>query len=235
MLKIVLLILFSFLLARGAEEIPTVGNEIVEKKGDSMSMLEIAGVLRELGIEVPEETVTSMEEAWKDYPEEIAESLDEGAMLLSVLGMGNYNYETWEWTPGSEQVYCFDMEAFDIGNMYGNLFRGIEAISGGELIFSDVNEECDFEKLSGTREVIFKLNAKEYQYDAKQESDWYDLYILDCLNDIIKEQGLKKQLYFMNDCGQGCIVFYADEEWAADFMSKTGYTLYQSARAFGMW
>ena len=195
-----------------------------------MSLSEIAVVLRELGIEVQDDMVASMEEEWKDYPEEVAECLDEGAMLLSALGMGNYNYTTWEWTPVSKQVFCFDMEAFDIGNMYKNLFRGVEAISDGELSFADVDEACDFEQLSGTRDVKFILNGEMYQYKAKLESDWYDIYILDYLNDIVKEKGLKKQLYFMPDCGQGCIVFYADEAWAAEFTSKTGYSLYQRAR-----
>ena len=195
-----------------------------------MDFSELAVVLRELGIEVPEDIVTTMEEDWKNYPEEVAECLDKGAMLLSVLGMGNYNYKTWEWTPGSKQVFSFDMEAFDIGNMYKNMFLGIEAISGGELSFSDVDEACDFEKLSGTREVKFKLNGEAYQYDAKQESDWYDLQILDYLNGIIKEKGLKKRIVFMPDCGQGCIIFWTDEEWAAEFKEKTGYSLLHRSR-----
>ena len=113
-----------------SEKEPCVEKEVMEKEWDTMSMSEIAGVLRELGIEVPEDTVTSMEEAWKDYPEEVAESLDEGAMLLSVLGMGKYNYETWEWTPGSEQdIPCIKVQEH---LEYGKL------LAKGRILYHDI-------------------------------------------------------------------------------------------------
>lgn len=47
--------------------------------------------------------------------------LNKAAMLLTVLGQGNYDYENMTWTPYENGVYTFDVEFFNVEKMYTDL------------------------------------------------------------------------------------------------------------------
>lgn len=86
---------------------------------NELSFRELADVLAELGIaEVSQERIEELENVWEKCPEEVLDSLNKMAMLLTEVGHGNYDYTTWTWTPSSNKVYSFDMEAFDVSSMY---------------------------------------------------------------------------------------------------------------------
>lgn len=201
---------------------------------NEMSYRELAAVLEELGIRtVSEKTLEDMENNWKKIPAELYESFDKMAMLLAAVGRGNYNFETGEWTPSSNQIYSFDVEAFDIGNMYTLFLQGIAAISMGELEFTNITEDgskADYEQGIGRQTVTFYMNGKKHIFQAEVNYDWYDTKILDNLNQILREEKNDRQLFFMGDGYQECIVFYCTEEWAAHFTEKTGCKLYNKTK-----
>jgi hypothetical protein len=147
--------------------------------------------------------------------------------LLTFLGMGEYDPDTWEWTPGSNGVYWFDAEFFNIESMYTECLRGISALAPEELDFSNIHEDhthVDWEQGTGTVTVSFDWKDQTHSFDAAMEYDWIDLSALDNINDILTQHS-QRQLYFAFDGGQGCLVFYADADWAEEFEKTTGIRL----------
>ena len=45
--------------------------------------------------------------------------------------MGEYEFNSYTWTPTSSDVYAFDAEVFDIENMYALFLQGVKAIVPG--------------------------------------------------------------------------------------------------------
>ena len=114
------------------------------------SHAETVEALRALGIRVPDETV---QEAETDLEEMLTIMAQHGfsrgeqpwdfpLLLLDILGWGDYDYDTGEWTPTSNDVYAFDAEIFDIGWMYTLFLQGIAAIVPG-FDCTEVTEEID--------------------------------------------------------------------------------------------
>lgn len=54
--------------------------------------------------------------------------------------------------------------------------------------------------------------------------------MLDFMNKVLREEGNTKQLFFMSDGYQECIVFYCTQDWADMFTEKTGCKLYNKTQ-----
>lgn len=177
-------------------------------------------VLKELGFEFSEKEEKLLSEAGpqSDY-----------ADFLFPVGAGDYDYETWEWSPLSKQVYALDTEVFDVGNMYPLFLQGLQAISEEELTFQNIVQDdtkVNWEAGTGTFHVTFTVNEKECAMDLKVNSDWLDCSALNKVNDILKDQGIDKRFYAAWNSYQGMTIFYNTAEWARQFQSKTGSTLF---------
>lgn len=51
------------------------------------------------------------------------EGLNKAASLLTAVGSGNYDYDTWECTLGESNVYAFDMEVYNISQLYFTVIK----------------------------------------------------------------------------------------------------------------
>ena len=126
---------------------------------NQMSFQEIANELEKLGIaDISKETIKKLEDFWADTPEEFTQDLYKTPLLLTSIGGGSYDYDNHTWTPTSSQVYSFDIEVFDIGQMYTMFMQGISAISGGEFKITHVMEDTsnvDFAEGTGTQIIHF--------------------------------------------------------------------------------
>lgn len=132
------------------------------------------------------------------------------------------------WKPSENGVYAFDVEIFDVENMYTNFLIGVSYLDREELNFTNIVEDTslvDWEDGTGSRSVSFDWNGQHFNIDAKVEGDWFDSSVADDLNRIIISQDIGKQLYFTSDGYQEGIVFYCDKEWANDFEKDTGLKL----------
>lgn len=185
---------------------------------------ELAALLEEFGITgIPNELLEALEQQWKEFPPEALDSMNKLALLLTEVSMGRYDFQTGTWTPTSNLVYSFDMEALDSGNMYDILFQGIASIAGEQLQISGVRQD-DGESYYD-RKVYFTVDGVEHCFQAEFGGDWYDTKILDKLNQILEEQNTSHRLWIMTDGYQQVIVFFCEEAWAQAFMAKTGCTL----------
>ena len=196
---------------------------------NQMSFQEIANELEKLGIaDISKETIKKLEDFWADTPEEFTQDLYKTPLLLTSIGGGSYDYDNHTWTPTSSQVYSFDIEVFDIGQMYTMFMQGISAISGGEFKITHVMEDTsnvDFAEGTGTQIIHFNCNGHSYTYEASVHGDWFDAGMLNFMNDVLEKEDCSKRLYFMMDGGQECIIFLGTADWAAQFTDVTGFPL----------
>lgn len=185
---------------------------------------ELAALLEGFGItDMSNEMLESLEQQWNEFPPEALDSMNKMALLLTEVSMGRYDFRSGAWTPTSNVVYSFDMEALDSGNMYEILFQGITSIAGEQLQISDVRQDDGQDYYD--RKVYFTVGGVEHCFQAEFGGDWYDTRILDKLNQILEEQNASRRLWFMTDGYQQMIVFFCEEAWAQAFMEKTGCTL----------
>ena len=170
--------------------------------------------------------VDDLEQDYKEMPPEV--ELNKAAMLLTVLGQGEYDYENMTWTPYTNGVYTFDVEFFNVEKMYTDFLIGVSSLDEEELDFKNIQEDTrqvNWEEGTGKRTVSFEWKHRQFTLEAAVEDDWFDLNVANELNEIIKKYGNGKQLYFTGDGYQECIVFYRDPEWAKSFQTETGLEL----------
>lgn len=199
--------------------------------GSQESFADISKSLKTLGVSgITDELLEEMERSYADMEPEIL--MNKTAVLLTVLGSGQYNEDLTEWMPDNDSVYAFDMEVFRVEHMYTDFLNGIRMIGGGALDFENVTENMDnvdWENGTGTRQVTFEWGQKQYTLEAEVQNDWFDPKVLEQLNDIIAGTGEQRRLYATTDGYQSCIIFFCDKDWADGFFEKTGLLLSQKA------
>lgn len=198
------------------------------------SVKEAAAILDELGIAfISGRMIVEFERSWNSVPKEIRESLDVITMLLAAVGVGHFDAKTYEWTPTSDIVYSFDVEVSDVDRMYTLFLQGIQSISGDEFEITQIREESagvEYPTGRETQTVRFLCDGRPCMYRAQVNHDWFDVGILDYMNEVLADTNNLKRLYFMSDGYQECIIFYCTEFWARRFEKKTGCRLYSDTK-----
>lgn len=141
-------------------------------------------------------------------------------LVLDNIGGSEYNIQNKEYKLFSNNIYSFDTEVMDIDMMYTIFLNFINNLSKDELKISNISEDnsnINYEEGTGVKTVIFKLNDKEYKYEAKVYYDWFDMEIVGYINRILLENNSNKFLYVTTDGWQNCILFYNTEQWAEKF------------------
>ena len=145
--------------------------------------------------------------------------------FLASAGMGEFDYETGEWTSLSDQVYALDTEVFDESTMYPLFFQGLLSISGGEVPITDViqdDSQVNWEEGTGLRRVTLNYDGKPYIIDTEAMMDWLDCSILKSVNDILAKEGASKRYYAMWNSFQGMTILFFSPEEARSFEGATG-------------
>ena len=152
--------------------------------------------------------------------------------LLSDLGCGTWDEETWAWSPSSSQVYWLDFEAFNLDTMYTEVVQGIDVITGEDVVFADIAEDTskvDYEKDAGTQGIGFLCNGEPCRYEADFNGDWIDPDFLTWMGQTLEGAKSGKRLYLCGDQGQGCILLWQTPEWVRALKKATGLTLEPAA------
>ena len=120
---------------------------------------------------------------------------------------------------GEEGIVSFLFSAIEFSNVFYTDFEGVEyadflkecqRISEDELIFKDVTNNVSkdtLEKGTGTSEVSFIYNGKEYNYTAKFYYDWFDTGFIRYLNTVFEENWLDKRLIVFGDPNASLITY----------------------------
>ena len=135
------------------------------------------------------------------------------AELLVRLGEGYYNYDTFEWTSLTDQLYAFDLEVFDMSNMYtlflqsiGSIVPDIE-ITGIKEDLSGLNDD-----LEGERSVSFLCNGHLYSFTLVGMHDWFDVDMLDYIRQVIHAENCPYELLYFYTIGQDVALYYGMQE-----------------------
>lgn len=193
-------------------------------ESNGASCQELLNVLAEFEItDIPDERMTEINNAWEEISESVPVNKDKMELLLAVAGEGIYDEETFAWSPTSNMVFCFNMEAYNIENMYQVLLTGISSISKNQVEFTNIVQ--DDGKDYYDRKVSFTYHDKEYTFEPEFGGDWYDYSILNLVNQILKDEGNSMRFYHMITEAQQVVVFFGNEEWVADFSGRTGLVL----------
>lgn len=220
-----------------AMEIASAWNAKVLK--EDLTYPEAAAILEELDIHCSDDMIAEAEKWEAEYRQILAEitgdlgytpmgytGRDRVISLLCDAGYGNYDPDTWEWTPPDTGVLWLDMEAFNISTMYTQYLQGLAAISGGDLVITDIEENHDNvnpETGKGNVSLSFTLNGTRHQFSIPLEYDWYNARSLDEINAVLSTG--EKRVYALSDDGQGILLFYRSRQWASQFKKTTGIPL----------
>ena len=181
--------------------------------GEEMSLGTAALTLRAMGFEIDYDMLAEIADEWEIDLERV-KAMGVGE-LLDCMGNGHYNWQTYKWTPISHQVYAFDVEVFDISNMYTLCLQGIQAIVP-DVVISDVREDLSGldDNLEGLRSVSFLCNGHPYSVELESLGDWCNAAFFDFMDRVLEAERCPCRLYrFLGD-GQSCIVVYNTEAFA---------------------
>lgn len=193
-------------------------------EGSGASCQELLNVLAEFEItDIPDERMEVINNAWEEISQSVPVNKDKMELLLAVAGEGIYDEETFDWKPTSKTVFCFNMEAYYIENMYEVLLDGLSSISKNQIEFTNIVQD-DSEGYYD-RKVSFTYHDKEYTFKPGLGGDWYDYSILNLVNQILKDERNSMRFYHMITEAQQVVVFFGNEEWVADFSGRTGLVL----------
>lgn len=179
--------------------------------------------LNKLGINFNNKTKDEITNSILKMPSDMLSDMENDQILglvLDDIGFVKYDDDKNEYEMTSNQVYSFDMEVFDISTMYKVFLDIINIITNNELKISDIVEDIsniDFENNSGIHIVNFKCMDKYYKYESQVNYDWFDVNIINFINEILENNNSNKYLYVTSDLGQNCILFYNTEDWANEF------------------
>ncbi len=178
-------------------------------------------------------------------PEEVMASLaamynsEEYIMYATLLrmGSGKYSLFTGSWKPTSNQVYSFDAEVYDIGHMYTDFLRGVDAIVP-EVKFTRIREDLSglTDELTpvngneslytdGERRVSFRCGLHVHSVAVASYGDWIDLdTIMNYMNLVLQEEGCPKRLCTVSQSyDQMVIVIYDTVERAERLRTMIDY------------
>ena len=213
------------------------GSMNAAKTKPEMTDQEVVQALQNAGIQVPDgaaEATRKRMDEWDAYSERLGmtaiqhSAREYAANLLFNIGMGDYDYTSYTWTPTSSDVYAFDAEVFDIGNMYALFLQGVASIVSG-FDYQDVTETLEEYKVhpalkellaagsrpyEGIKTVSFTLNGHAYQKELDYYGDWFNEEAIAWINEVLEQEGFDGRLYEYFDGGQGVILIYGSQEKA---------------------
>lgn len=201
------------------------GIRLWNRIANNTTFFELAAELEPLGINTDGQLVSELDDYSKEYSYPYTNRYNKSLYLLIYSGMGEYDYDTWEWTPSDSGVYWFDAEFMNVSTMYTDLLRGVSALDPEELDFSNIREDhsaVNWEQGTGTITVHFDWRGKTHTIDAAVNSDWIDFTVLVRLCMIISNEEENKALYIASDDGQGYLVLYADSARISAIEKVTG-------------
>ena len=160
--------------------------------------------------------------------EDILESMDCLAMILTELGGGYYD-EQRQWRPSLKTVYAFDLEVYGIGQMYALFLQGIMSLGQGELVLQNVVKDqsaVDWQAGTGTIAIDFAYNGLPERLILACQQDWFGLDAIRQMNRLFAERGNPKRRYYLTDGYLECLIFYNTPQWAERFAQCTRHILY---------
>ena len=121
-------------------------------------------------------------------------------LLLMTMG-GETEQEPF--TVFSDSIWHFDFEAIEDHGAYKMIALRMKALAGADLPLEDIKDCVDLESVEAW--VSFRLDGKEYKWDAKIDNDWADPAIFSQFAALLKTR-TQQRIYIKADLGQDCMI-----------------------------
>jgi len=169
----------------------------------------------QLGFTLNPSTDTSDINRWSDGHKEF-EDLPYH-LMYQTLGQ---TIEREPWTPLTNKVWDFDLEAIEGHGAYVDIMKNISRITNGDLIFEDLKDYVDIEDVKAW--VSFKCNGDNYKWDLKVDGDWADGDLFDKAQELTDKYKTKGKFTFFNTGGQDFVLGYCTSEELEKLRQSTG-------------
>jgi hypothetical protein len=124
------------------------------------------------------------------------------------------------WTPLTNRVWNFDVEAIEDHGAYVEIMKNLERISRGEIRFENLKDFVDIE--SEKAWVSFTVRGKSYRWDLKVEDDWADPGLFTKLVKLTEELNTRGRYTYFFTGGQDALIGYETPEGRDAIVKATG-------------
>ena len=166
---------------------------------------------------------------WHDYEQRRRlDETEQASELLTFLGMGRFDDETFRCEPISDQVYAFDDEVMWVDTMYEDFLTGVSGIipdiqiAGIQEYLTEMTRDG-----GGRRTVFFTCDGQVFHYTLTSWSDWLNLDIVARLNDTLAELGYEGRLHIVSMEDQIVTLIYGTDDWAEAVCGAIGTEDYE--------
>ena len=176
--------------------------------------------LRQTGLDLTDAVLEKIRNELQCDPDTLS-----AADLLLGLGLGDYDYDTGEWTPRSGEIYAFDAEIFDVDRMYTLFLQGVQAIVP-DIRITDVREDLSqmtdemtvpedglHPPTDGKRAVSFLCNGHAYSKELDSYGDWFNERMFSFMDEVLEKENCPFRLRHWNDM-QFVFAIYGTKEKA---------------------
>lgn len=214
---------------------------------NSMDFAKMGAAFREAGVAVSDEVIAQAQAHWQSMPAELREDGWDDPTDFIYYALCHVNgSDSGTFQVVSGDMLCFYWEVEDPYSMFEDFLNGVNTIAKGAFSVTEIRQEMlddsEAEELRNhlprnmsefmppealsdgePQRVTFCLNGKPYEYQTVVLYDWFDNGLIGYINEILKEQGVDKRLYYHSS--DLCSMFCCSEGWAKDFSAKTGSPL----------
>ncbi len=138
-------------------------------------------------------------------------------MLYITLGQ---TIEREPWTPLTDRVWDFDMEAIEDHGAYVDIMKNLERITRGELKFSSLKDYVDLENKKAW--VSFSVRGKAYKWNLKVDNDWADTQLFTNVVELTKILKTKGRFTYFDTGGQDAVIGFETPESRDAIVNATG-------------
>ena len=124
------------------------------------------------------------------------------------------------WTPLTDRVWNFDIEAIEDHGAYIDIMKNLGRITRGEIRFENVKDYVDVEQ--GVAWVSFTLQGKQYKWNLKVEDDWADPELFTKVSQLPTTLKTKGRYTYFSTGGQDMVIGYETPESRDAIIKATG-------------
>lgn len=159
---------------------------------------------RDLGFELNPDVDKNVLERVRAY-----KTLEEKPYFDLYIELGR-TIEKEPWTPLTDRVWNFDIEAIEDHGAYVDIIKNLGRISRGEIKFENVKDYVDVEERVAW--VSFTLRGKAYKWNLKVEDDWADPELFTRVSQLPVTLKTKGRYTYFNTGGQDMVIGYETPE-----------------------
>ncbi len=171
-------------------------------------------IFKRLGFKLNEGTSLSDVDRWGGKSE------FESPRFVTLYQTLGQTIEREPWTPLTNRVWDFDVEAIEDHGAYVDIVKNLERIARGEIKFDNVKDYVDIEER--TAWVSFTLRGKRYKWNLTVDDDWADPGLFSKVVELTRSLNTKGRYTYFNTGGQNAVIGYETPKSLEAIKKATG-------------